>query len=67
MPVGTIVHNIEMKPGKGGQVARSAGAYAQYLGRDSGYALVRLNSSEVRRDPARLAWPRWARCRTPTT
>src|ERR1700740_591751 len=34
MPIGTIVHNIEMKPGKGGQVARSAGTYAQYLGRD---------------------------------
>ena len=51
MPVGTIVHNIEMKPGKGGQVARSAGAYAQYLGRDAGYALVRLNSSEVRKIP----------------
>ena len=51
MPVGTIVHNIEMKPGKGGQIARSAGAYAQYLGRDAGYALVRLNSSEVRKIP----------------
>ena len=38
MPVGTIVHNIEMKPGKGGQIARSAGTYAQYLGRDAGYA-----------------------------
>jgi len=51
MPVGTIVHNIEMKPGKGGQVARSAGTYAQYLGRDAGYALVRLNSTEVRKIP----------------
>ncbi|HXJ01612.1 MAG TPA: 50S ribosomal protein L2 [Micropepsaceae bacterium] len=49
MPVGTIVHNIEMKPGKGGQIARAAGAYAQYLGRDAGYALMRLNSGEVRR------------------
>ena len=49
MPVGTIVHNIEMKPGKGGQIARSAGTYAQYLGRDAGYALLRLNSDEVRR------------------
>src|SRR4029078_7637428 len=49
MPVGTIVHNIEMKPGKGGQVARSAGTYAQYLGRDAGYALLRLNSGAVRR------------------
>src|ERR1700678_1885289 len=49
MPVGTIVHNIEMKPGKGGQIARSAGTFAQYLGRDSGYAILRLNSDEVRR------------------
>jgi large subunit ribosomal protein L2 len=49
MPVGTIVHNIEMKPGKGGQIARAAGSYAQYLGRDSGYALLRLNSNETRR------------------
>jgi large subunit ribosomal protein L2 len=51
MPVGTIVHNIEMKPGKGGQIARSAGTFAQYLGRDSGYAILRLNSDEVRRVP----------------
>ena len=49
MPVGTIVHNIEMKPGKGGQIARSAGTYAQYLGRDGAYALLRLNSTEVRK------------------
>jgi large subunit ribosomal protein L2 len=51
MPVGTIVHNIEMKPGKGGQIARAAGSYAQYVGRDAGYALLRLNSNEVRRVP----------------
>jgi large subunit ribosomal protein L2 len=49
VPVGTIVHNIEMKPRKGGQIARAAGTYAQYLGRDAGYALLRLNSGEVRR------------------
>src|ERR1700753_2841941 len=49
MPVGSIVHTIEMKPGKGGQMARSAGTYAQYLGRDAGYALMRLNSGEVRK------------------
>ena len=49
MPVGTIVHNVEMKPEKGGQIARSAGTYAQYLGRDAGYAMLRLNSGEVRR------------------
>ena len=49
LPVGTIIHNIEMKPGKGGQIARSAGTYAQYLGRDAGYAILRLNSGEVRK------------------
>jgi len=49
MPVGTIVHNVEMKPRKGGQIARSAGAYAQYVGRDSGWAILRLNSGEQRR------------------
>ena len=49
MPIGTIVHNIEMKPGGGGKIARSAGAYAQLVGRDSGWAIVRLNSGETRR------------------
>jgi len=49
IPVGTIVHNVEMKPGKGGQIARSAGAYAQIVGRDQGYTTVRLQSGEQRR------------------
>ncbi len=48
MPVGTIVHNVELKPGRGGQIARSAGTYAQYVGRDQGYAILRLNSGEQR-------------------
>src|SRR3954454_2461595 len=48
MPVGTIIHNVEMKPGKGGQLARSAGTYCQLVGRDAGYALLRLASGEVR-------------------
>jgi len=48
MPVGTIVHNVEMKPGAGGKIARSAGTYAQYVGRDAGYAILRLNSGEQR-------------------
>ena len=48
IPVGSIIHNIEIKPGKGGQLARSAGASAQLLGRDGKYALVRLSSGEVR-------------------
>jgi large subunit ribosomal protein L2 len=48
MPIGAIVHNIELKPGKGGQIARSAGAYAQLVGRDAGYAQIRLGSGELR-------------------
>lgn len=48
MPVGTIIHNIEMKPGKGGQMIRSAGAYAQLVGRDQGYAQIKLASGELR-------------------
>jgi large subunit ribosomal protein L2 len=48
MPVGTIVHNVELKPGAGGKIARSAGAYAQYVGRDGGYAVLRLSSGEQR-------------------
>jgi large subunit ribosomal protein L2 len=48
MPVGTIVHNVELKPGKGGQIARSAGSYAQLVGRDQGMAIMRLNSGEQR-------------------
>ena len=48
MPVGTFVHNIEMKPGKGGQLIRSAGTKAQVLGKEGKYVLVRLNSGEVR-------------------
>src|SRR5450631_2127471 len=48
MPVGTIVHNIEMKIGKGGAMVRSAGTYAQVVGRDQGYVIVRLNSGEQR-------------------
>lgn len=48
IPVGTVIHNIEIKPGRGGQLARAAGSYAQLTGKDSGYALIRLRSGEVR-------------------
>ena len=48
IPVGTIIHNVEMKAGKGGQIARSAGAYVQLVGRDQGYAQVKLSSGELR-------------------
>jgi large subunit ribosomal protein L2 len=48
IPVGTIVHNVEMKPGKGGQLARSAGTYVQLVGKDQGYAQIRLSSGELR-------------------
>jgi large subunit ribosomal protein L2 len=48
IPVGTIIHNIEMKPGAGGKVARSAGTFAQLVGKDTGYAQVKLMSGELR-------------------
>ena len=48
IPVGTIVHNIEMKPGAGGKIARAAGQYAQLVGKDSGYAQIKLMSGELR-------------------
>ena len=48
IPVGTVIHNIELKPGKGGQLVRSAGTSAQVLGKEGKYVLVRLNSGEVR-------------------
>jgi large subunit ribosomal protein L2 len=49
MPIGTIVHNVELKPGRGGQMARSAGSYVQLVGRDAGWAILKLNSGETRR------------------
>jgi len=48
IPVGTIIHNVELKPGKGGQMARSAGAYVQLVGKDQGMALLRMPSGEQR-------------------
>ena len=53
IPVGTIIHNIEMRPGKGGQIARAAGTYAQLVGKDAGYAQLRLSSGEARMVPAK--------------
>ena len=52
MPVGTIVHNVELKKGRGGQLARSAGTYAQLVGKDTGYAQIKLSSGEVRMVPS---------------
>lgn len=52
IPIGTIVHNVEMKVGKGGQIGRSAGAYVQLVGKDSGYAQLKLRSGELRMVPA---------------
>jgi large subunit ribosomal protein L2 len=49
MPIGTIVHNVELRPGRGGQLARSAGAYVQLVGRDAGWAILKMNSGETRR------------------
>ena len=48
IPVGTIIHNVEMKVGKGGQIARAAGTYVQLIGKDQGYAQIKLNSGELR-------------------
>ena len=48
IPVGTLVHNVELKPGKGGQMARAAGSYVQLVGRDQGYAQLKLGSGELR-------------------
>ena len=48
IPVGTIVHNVEMKPGAGGKIARAAGSYAQLVGKDAGYAQIKLMSGELR-------------------
>ncbi len=49
MPIGTIVHNVEMKPGAGGQLARSAGCYAQLMGKDGPYAQIKMGSGELRK------------------
>src|SRR5438309_1751453 len=51
IPAGTIVHNIELKPGKGGQMARSAGSQAQLVSREGGLALLKLPAAEIRRVP----------------
>jgi len=48
MPVGTIIHNVELRAGKGGQLVRSAGCYAQVVGKDAGYVQLKLNSGELR-------------------
>ena len=49
IPVGTMIHNIELRPGKGGELARSAGSSAQILGREDDYVMVRLSSGEQRK------------------
>jgi large subunit ribosomal protein L2 len=49
IPIGTIVHNVELKAGRGGQIARSAGAFVQLVGRDAGWAVLKLKSGETRR------------------
>ncbi|SUC38805.1 50S ribosomal protein L2 [Proteus mirabilis] len=52
IPVGSTVHNVEMKPGKGGQLARSAGTYVQIVARDGAYVTIRLRSGEMRKIPS---------------
>ena len=66
MPAGTFVHNIELQPGKGAQMARSAGTQAQLVSKEGDLALVKLPSGEIRRVPE-AAWPRWARWAISTT
>ena len=66
MPVGTIVHNVELKIGKGAAMVRSAGTFAQVVGRDQGYVIVRLNSGEQRLVHGQC-FARSVRSRTPTT
>jgi large subunit ribosomal protein L2 len=51
IPVGTVIHNVELKPGGGGKLARSAGTFVQLVGKDQGYALLRLSSGETRKVP----------------
>jgi len=51
IPIGQMVHNIEMQPGKGGQIARSAGGYARLMGKDGGYAILKMPSGEMRKVP----------------
>ncbi len=48
IPLGTLIHNVELKPGKGGQIARSAGTFVQLVGRDRSYSIIKLSSGEVR-------------------
>ena len=59
IPVGTIIHNVELKVGKGGQIARSAGTYVQLVGRDAGLALLRLSSGEMRNVPQECMATDW--------
>jgi len=49
IPVGTVIHNVELIPGKGGQIARSAGSFAQIMGKEGNYAIVKLSSNEIRK------------------
>ena len=59
IPVGTVVHCIEMKPGKGAQIARSAGAAVQLVAREGQYATLSLRSGEMRKDPNPLPCNDW--------
>ena len=67
IPVGTIVHNVEMKPGAGGKLARAAGQYAQLVGKDAGYAQIKLMTRRAAHGARRVHGHRSARSPTPTT
>ena len=66
IPVGTMVHAVELKPGAGAKMARSAGAGVQLLAKEGAFATLRLPSGEIRLVPA-TAGPPWARSATPST
>ena len=57
MPIGTIIYNVELKPGKGGQIARSAGGFVQLVGRDAGWAILKLSSGRNPGGCVPIAWP----------
>ena len=67
IPVGTIVHNVEMKQGAGGKIARAAGTYAQLVGKDAGYAQIKLKSGELRAGAGRVHGDGRRGVATPTT
>ena len=59
IPTDTLIHNVEMKPGKGGQLNRSAGTYSQLIGKDAEYAQIKLSSGEIKNGENRMSCNYW--------